>query len=298
MRLAREGYGWNMAIIEDTDHTARDFGSLIPEIKGYTRDLVPGMNINPRERVAIMRKGGGIRIKDYSRGQPPTNVTFGLAWDITRGRNIDLDASAICLDENLQVLDTVYFKQLRSRDGSIWHSGDEREGDEKGDDEKISVNLPAVHPSVKYIGFTINSYSGQELDDVSKAKCHLFDTHSRVDFASYNMTNCSALDGYTGLLLACLYRETPTEWNLRIIGEPAHGRQAHQLHDNFQNFLHRVPPPPPSIPPEPEIIVNAMPEFVPMQEEGDIVVGPSVPGGAPSAPVAGNGVAMSVPKPY
>lgn len=40
--------------------TARDFGTLIPEIKGYSRDLVPGIQINPTERVAIMRKGGAV----------------------------------------------------------------------------------------------------------------------------------------------------------------------------------------------------------------------------------------------
>ena len=51
--------------------------------------------------------------------------------------------------------------QLRSSDGSIVHGGDEREGDEKGDDEKIILYLDRVHPAVAYIGFVINSYSGQ-----------------------------------------------------------------------------------------------------------------------------------------
>jgi len=36
---------------------------LVPEIKGYSRDLVPGIAINPKERVAIMRKGGAIRLQ-------------------------------------------------------------------------------------------------------------------------------------------------------------------------------------------------------------------------------------------
>ena len=45
---------------------ARDFGSLIPEIKGYSRDIVPGITINPKERVAIMRKGGTIQLSGKS----------------------------------------------------------------------------------------------------------------------------------------------------------------------------------------------------------------------------------------
>lgn len=70
MRIARDGPGvWKMTIIEDTDHTARDFGTLIPEIKGYSRDLVPGIQINPTERVAIMRKGGAVCLEG-------TNLSF------------------------------------------------------------------------------------------------------------------------------------------------------------------------------------------------------------------------------
>jgi len=66
MRLTREQQGWTMSIIEDMDHTARDFGSLIPEIKGYSRDLFPDIVINPRERIAIMRKGGVIQVRGLS----------------------------------------------------------------------------------------------------------------------------------------------------------------------------------------------------------------------------------------
>jgi len=40
---------------------------------------------------------------------------------------------------------------------------------------QIIIQLAKVHPSVKWIALTINSYSGQELDDVNGADCHLFD---------------------------------------------------------------------------------------------------------------------------
>lgn len=58
MRLARDSFngGWTQSIIEETVASARDFGSLVPEIKGYSRDIVPGIIINPKERVAIMGK--------------------------------------------------------------------------------------------------------------------------------------------------------------------------------------------------------------------------------------------------
>lgn len=44
-------------------------------------------------------------------------------------------------------LDVVFFSKLVSDDGAIHHSGDEREGDEKGDDESINVTTPSEAPS-------------------------------------------------------------------------------------------------------------------------------------------------------
>lgn len=79
----------------------RDFCSLSPEIKGYTRDLVPNIQIDPHERVAVMRKGGTITVRDYlPNHQLPNWLTFGLAWDVTNGVNIDLDASIRSADKS------------------------------------------------------------------------------------------------------------------------------------------------------------------------------------------------------
>ena len=90
---------------------------------------------------------------------------------------------------DLKQLDLVYFGKLSSSDGAIRHGGDEREGDEKGDDEKIFIQLGRVHPAVAHIFIMINSYSGQELDDVKDAGCHLFDAASGRDLARFQMTN-------------------------------------------------------------------------------------------------------------
>ena len=267
MRLARPGGGvgasssWALSVIEDTDHTARDFGSLIPEIKGYCRDLIPGIVIDPNERVAIMQKGGTIRLRDYSpnRSDVPQTVMLGLAWDVTNGVNIDLDASAICLDVNLQLVDVIFFNKLTSEDGSIRHSGDEREGDEVGDDEKIAIDLAQVQPEVKYIGFVVTSYSGQELDDVARAGCHLFDPSNGRDIMKYGLSNARELDKRTALVLACLYRNDAdrdsgevgfgANWFLRIVSEATQGKTAYQVVDKLQAFLrrspHQVPSPPP-----------------------------------------------------
>jgi hypothetical protein len=106
-------------------HTA----TTVPEIKAYMQDIVPGVRVDPEERIALMRKGGvvrprpgpsasptlnlaparpptlwpdqggpnQVRIKDYFGAVASKPMVFGLAWDVTDGVNIDLDASAILL---------------------------------------------------------------------------------------------------------------------------------------------------------------------------------------------------------
>ena len=82
-------------------------------------------------------------------------ISMFIVRDVTNGMNIDLDASCVMLDASLNAVDTVWFQQLQSRDGSMTHHGDEREGDAKGDDESISFDLERVTPQATYLCFCI-----------------------------------------------------------------------------------------------------------------------------------------------
>lgn len=63
-------------------------------------------------------------------GSDLTSVKMGLGWDaksggfLGGGANIDLDASCALFDINKSLIDSVSFRQLASRDGSIRHTGD------------------------------------------------------------------------------------------------------------------------------------------------------------------------------
>ena len=103
-RISRQpGGGWLLNTIGECDHTARDFGSLVPEIKSYMTDLVPSIQVRQDERVALLRKGGNVRLSDYFGAINSKPLVFGLGWDITGGRDIDLDASVMMVTAEMQV---------------------------------------------------------------------------------------------------------------------------------------------------------------------------------------------------
>jgi len=250
VRIARGGGGssqWILQPIEHSHPTARDFGTLIPFFKSYTRDLIPNIKVDPKEIVSIMRKGGAIKIRDFCPGNVlPDAVTFGLSWDMNTlkgGKTIDLDASCICLDAELQCVDKVWYKQLQSDDGGIVHSGDQRRGDAVGDDECIAIILSKISKRIKYIGFVVNSYTGQELDDVQRAACHLFDTETKTDIAMHTMSNCEILNGHTALVMCVLYRvntrggSSDSDWCLKIVGQAAQGKNVKDNIDELQAYL-------------------------------------------------------------
>lgn len=85
---------------------------------------------------------------------------MGLAWDVTDGEEIDLDASCIFFDKDFSVVDQVWYKQLKSKEKpapAMVHLGDEREGDEQGDDEQIQANSALLlHTSALHLFETLN----------------------------------------------------------------------------------------------------------------------------------------------
>jgi tellurium resistance protein TerZ len=238
-RMPDSREGWKLTIIGTSDPSARDFGSLIPEIKTLMYDLVPTIKVDPNERVCLLRKGGLVRLRDYCGLEGiPTRLTMGLAWDVTGGVDIDLDASCLLMDAERKVLDTIFFGHLKASNQSVIHSGDERSGGASGDDEKITIQLGRLAPEVAYLGFTINSYSGQELDDIASCSCHVFDPVTNRDLCKYKLSGTKELDKKTALLVAILYRDGGTaEWVLQIVAQPAMGKTVQNLEKVLQEFL-------------------------------------------------------------
>ena len=127
---------------------------------------------------------------------------------------MDLDATALQFT-GAQLFDLAFYNNLKTRDGSVEHLGDNQTGSGEGDDEQILVDLSKVHGPVDTILFLVSSYQGHSLEWVANAYCRLVDEESDEELARFTLTQ-SVTD--TGAVLALL-RRTPSGWALNAVGE-------------------------------------------------------------------------------
>lgn len=186
-----------------------------------------GINLQKGQRIDLTKGNTGL-----------SEVLMGLGWEGVSGwlggsKDIDLDASVILFDENKNVVDLVSFRQLRSKDGSIIHSGDNRTGAGAGDDEKITVSLARVPSNVKSLIFVVNSFTGQTFKDVKEAYVRLVDVRDGAELARITLSEKGA---QRSAILASVYRNG-SEWKMAGIGELAEGgRTAEDLIPAAKNY--------------------------------------------------------------
>lgn len=177
-----------------------------------------------------LQKGQKISL-DKEAGGGLSRVTMGLGWDAIKSKGffgfgggkseaVDLDASVVMFDESNRPIDVVWFRQLKSRDGSVSHSGDNRTGAGDGDDEQISVDLNGVPAGVKALVFTVNSFTGQNFSSVENAYCRLINAANNQEVARFNL---SVTGSHSAQIMAKLYRHNG-EWKMHAIGENGVGR--------------------------------------------------------------------------
>jgi tellurium resistance protein TerZ len=178
------------------------------------------VNLQKGQKISLEKEAGGALNK----------ITMGLGWDSvkkkglfgfgTKTETIDLDASCIMFDEQNKAVDFAWFRQLKSRDGSIVHTGDNRTGEGEGDDEQIVVDLPSVPANIKSLIFTVNSFTGQNFSQVENAYCRIVNAANNQEIARFNL---SVQGAHTAQIMAKLYRHGG-EWKMHAIGENGSGR--------------------------------------------------------------------------
>jgi tellurium resistance protein TerD len=170
-----------------------------------------------------LTKGGNVSLTKSAPGL--TGVVVGLGWDVrtTTGADFDLDASALLVGANGQVISDrhfVFFNNLRSPDGSVEHLGDNLTGAGDGDDEQIRVNVVDVPAEVDRIVFPVSIYEaearGQSFGQVRNAFIRVVNQADRTELARYDLSEDASTE--TAMVFGELYRNG-AEWKFRAVGQ-------------------------------------------------------------------------------
>ncbi|PWJ36010.1 TerD family protein [Sediminitomix flava] len=138
-----------------------------------------------------LKKGGSINLTKKA----PTlkKIMIGLGWELKPNASLDLDASVFMIGENGKLPSDEYFvfyNNLKSPDGSVQHTGDNRTGAGEGDDEMILANLDLINPQVKEILITVSvhdNHVGASFGDLQDAYVRIVDVENNTEILRYDL---------------------------------------------------------------------------------------------------------------
>ena len=170
-----------------------------------------------------LTKGGNVNLSKEAPNL--TNMAVGLGWNprATDGQAFDLDAIAFLVNESGKVradADFIFFNNLKSSDGSVEHTGDNRTGEGDGDDEVIKVDLSKVPADVSKVVFCAVIYDGQarnqNFGQVANAYIRVVNTQGDAEVARYDLSEDSSTE--TAMIFGELYKNNG-EWKFRAVGQ-------------------------------------------------------------------------------
>ena len=170
-----------------------------------------------------LTKGGNVNLSKEAPNL--TNIAVGLGWNprATDGQAFDLDAIAFLVNESGKVradADFIFFNNLKSADGSVEHTGDNRTGECDGDDEVIKVDLSKVPADVSKVVFCAVIYDGQarnqNFGQVANAYIRIVNTQGGAEVARYDLSEDSSTE--TAMIFGELYKNNG-EWKFRAVGQ-------------------------------------------------------------------------------
>ncbi|APT46069.1 TerD family protein [Bacillus safensis] len=180
-----------------------------------------------------------------------TNILVGLGWDPVSqgggflgklfggggGADVDCDASVLMLknDKFTENKDLIYFGNLKSKCGSVEHTGDNLTGEGDGDDEQVLVNLSKVPGNVNKLVFVVNIYDAlrrnQHFGMIQNAYIRIVDRSNNQELVKCNLKDDYA--GKTSLIVGELYRHE-NEWKFAALGN---GTNDAKLADITRNYI-------------------------------------------------------------
>lgn len=202
------------------------------------------INLQKGQRIDLA-KADGAALRKFCVGcnwgaivkKSPGFLGLGSKNEVT---NVDLDLSCITRDADGKMLDHIYSPDYRvdflahygmpkgkldSVDGALHHSGDDRQGDEEGDDgldnEIITVDLDKISPNAQEIVFFLNNVGPEDFSAIPYASIRMYEgSPARVDhvFAAYDVSAMPEYRGQRALIMGKLYKRNGA-WRFAAIGD-------------------------------------------------------------------------------
>lgn len=170
-----------------------------------------------------LQKGGNLSLTKTDASL--SKLLIGLGWDprATDGTEFDLDASAFLLGANGKVrgeADFIFYNQLKSQDGSVEHTGDNRTGAGDGDDEVLKVDLSRVPAEIDKIAFVVTIHDAearkQNFGQVGGSFIRIANEVTGAEVVRYDLAEDASTE--TAMIFAELYRNNG-EWKFRAVGQ-------------------------------------------------------------------------------
>lgn len=170
-----------------------------------------------------LSKGGNVSLSKEDPGIE--EVTVGLGWDVrsTDGQDFDLDASCFMLGADGKVRsdsDFIFYNNLKSADGSVEHTGDNRTGVGEGDDETININLFKVPADVSKLVIAVTIHEAdkrkQNFGQVSNAFIRVVNKKTGMEVARFDLSEDASTN--TAMIFGELYRHGD-EWKFRAVSQ-------------------------------------------------------------------------------
>lgn len=127
---------------------------------------------------------------------PLTKVVAGAGWDVTDGKDIDLDLLSIKLGADGKAIadannngtnadEAVNFYNNLATKGAV-HSGDNLTGEGDGDDEQITYTLADIEAEVMEIAIVVAAFTDKvSFSDVNNVKARVLNADGNTELAVY-----------------------------------------------------------------------------------------------------------------
>ncbi|TAF31834.1 MAG: TerD family protein [Cytophagales bacterium] len=167
-----------------------------------------------------LKKGNTI---DLSKDHPSLHkIVVGLGWEVPAHHVVDLDVSAFLLTKQGKMPSDkhfVFYNNLKSPDGAVTHTGDNRTGYGPDDDEVLLVNLNKVDSEVQEIIIVLSideAHTKQHhFGMLNNAFLRIYDVEAHKEILRYDVDERNP--HHVSLVFGKLYR-VGLAWHFEAVG--------------------------------------------------------------------------------